>query len=72
MRGDDEKQLAMYNYVTMAQRIPADHPARQIRAMVDRALARMDAELDELYSSTGRPFVTRGTCNTRRQRQIRC
>jgi hypothetical protein len=44
MRGEDEHQSAMYSYVTLAQRIPADHPARQIRAMVDRALARMDAE----------------------------
>ncbi|MGA3265132.1 MAG: IS5 family transposase [Terracidiphilus sp.] len=47
----------MYSYVTLAQRIPADHPARSIREMVDRALARMDAELEQLYSSTGRPSI---------------
>jgi transposase len=47
----------MYSYVTLSQRIPADHPARQIRAMVDRALGRMDAELDGLYSETGRPSI---------------
>ena len=29
----------MFSYVTLAQRIPADHPARQIRVLVDRALA---------------------------------
>lgn len=57
MRGDDEKQTAMYSYVTLAQRIPVDHPARRIRAMVDRALARMDAQLDELYSVRGRPSI---------------
>jgi len=57
MRGEDRNQTAMYSYVTLAQRIPADHPARQIRSMVDRALARMDAELDELYSTTGRPSI---------------
>ena len=57
MRGDDEKQTAMYSYVTLAQRIPADHPARQIRALVDRALARMDADLERLYSATGRPSI---------------
>lgn len=57
MRGDDQKQTAMYSYVTLAQRIPADHPARQIRAMVDRALARMDGELEQLYSTTGRPSI---------------
>src|SRR5208337_2513277 len=57
MRGDELKQTAMYSYVTLAQRIPADHPAREIRVLVDRALARMDAQLDELYSSTGRPSI---------------
>jgi transposase len=57
MRGEDEKQTAMYSYVTLAQRIPADHPVRQIRAMVDRGLERMDAELEQLYSTTGRPSI---------------
>jgi transposase len=57
MRGEDEKQTAMYSYVTLAQRIPADHPARAIRAMTDRALERMDEELERLYSTTGRPSI---------------
>ncbi len=57
MRGDDNNQTAMYSYVTLAQRIPADHPARQIRSMVDRALEKMDAQLDQLYSTTGRPSI---------------
>jgi len=57
MRGEDEKQSTMYSYVTLAQRIPADHPARAIRAMVDRALERMDAQLEQLYSTTGRPSI---------------
>jgi transposase len=57
MRGDENKQSLMYSYVTMTQRIRADHPARAIRAMVDRALARMDAELEKLYSHTGRPSI---------------
>ena len=57
MRGDDQHQSAMFSYVTLEQRIPADHPVRQIRAMVDRALERMDAELAQLYSHTGRPSI---------------
>jgi hypothetical protein len=28
MRGDDQKHTAMFSYLTLAQRIPADHPAR--------------------------------------------
>jgi transposase len=57
MRGDEEKQSLMYSYVTMSQRIPSDHPVRVIRAMVDRALQRMDGELERLYSHTGRPSI---------------
>jgi transposase len=57
MRGDDQKQAAMFSYLTLAQRIPADHPARQIRVLVDRALVRLDAEFEKLYSSTGRPSI---------------
>jgi len=33
MRGDDQKQAAMFSYLTLAQRIPADHPARQMRGL---------------------------------------
>jgi transposase len=47
----------MFSYLTLAQRIPADHPGRQIRVLVDRALERMDAEFARLYSSTGRPSI---------------
>jgi len=57
MRGDDKQQASMFSYVTMEQRIPTDHGMRRIRAMVDRALARMDAVFDELYSETGRPSI---------------
>jgi len=47
----------MFSYLTLAQRIPADHPARQIRVLVDRALALMDGEFSKLYSETGRPSI---------------
>lgn len=57
MRGEEQKQAAMFSYVTMEQRIPGDHPARAIRAMVDRALHRMDGEFERLYSHTGRPSI---------------
>ena len=57
MRGDDKQQTAMFSYVTMEQRIPADHPMRRIRALVDRALEKMDGVFDALYSETGRPSI---------------
>ena len=57
MRGEDEKQSAMFSYVTLEQRIPSDHPLRIIRGMTDRALERMDGKFDALYSATGRPSI---------------
>jgi transposase len=57
MRGDDDQQSGMFSYVTMEQRIAADHPSRAIRGMVDRALQQMDAELSKLYAATGRPSI---------------
>src|SRR6204780_4357594 len=57
MRGEDEKQSAMFSYVSLERRIPTDHPLRSIRVMTDRALERMSGKFDELYSSTGRPSI---------------
>lgn len=47
----------MFSYVTMEQRIAANHPMRRIRALADGALARMDREFDRLYSAMGRPSI---------------
>src|SRR5664280_3902423 len=37
--------------------VPADHPLRAIRTMVDRALTEMSPELDVLYAQRGRPSI---------------
>jgi transposase len=57
MRGDGDQQSGMFSYVTLEQRVPQDHPVRAIRGMIDRALHRMDAELDKLYAKKGRPSI---------------
>jgi transposase len=57
MRGADQKQGFMYSYVTMERRIRMDHPARKIRLLVDRALVCMDAALEAMYASRGRPSI---------------
>jgi hypothetical protein len=54
MRGDDVQQAAMFSYLTLERRIPADHPLRAIRRLTDRALERISGELDRLYAETGR------------------
>lgn len=47
----------MFGYVALERRIPEDHPLRQIRVLVDRALRRMDPRLDALYAKTGCPSI---------------
>ena len=37
--------------------IPADHPIRRIRRVVDAVLAELDGEFDAMYASSGRPSV---------------
>ncbi len=57
MRGDDHQQAAMWSYISPEQRVPADHPLRPIRAMVDTILAELSPEFATLYSPVGRPSI---------------
>jgi transposase len=47
----------MFSYVSLEERIPADHPLRPMRAMVDRALAALSPAFDALYADSGRPSI---------------
>ncbi|MCH8844873.1 MAG: IS5/IS1182 family transposase, partial [SAR324 cluster bacterium] len=53
MRGQDTQQAAMFSYVSLEERIPADHPLRAIRAMADRALRALSPLFDKLYAPSG-------------------
>src|SRR5713101_9038601 len=57
MRGEDNKQEAMFSYVSPEQRVPADHPLRPIRAMVDGILKEMSPQFAKRYSEVGRPSI---------------
>src|SRR5215203_4168896 len=57
MRGDDRQPDAMFSYVSAEQRVPADHPLRAIRALVDGVLRDMSREFDGLYARVGRPSI---------------
>ena len=47
----------MFSYVSLEQRIPADHPLRPMRAMVDEALKKLSRRFSGLYAGTGRPSI---------------
>ena len=57
MRGDDEQQAAMWSYIPPEQRVPADHPLRPMRAMVDAVLRELSPQFDQLYAKVGRPSI---------------
>ena len=57
MRGNQSRQERMFSYVDVERRIPAGHPIRRIRKVVDRALAGMDDVFDAMYAETGRPSI---------------
>lgn len=57
MRGTDPRQEGMFSYVSPEARVPADHPLRAIRKMVNRALEGLTREFEVMYSHTGRPSI---------------
>jgi transposase len=54
MRGEDLQQDKLFTYGSLAERVPAHHPLRPIRAMVDEALRALDGRFDEIYDDDGR------------------
>jgi transposase len=57
VRGKPEQQLAMLTSLSSEDLIPADHPIRRIRRVVEVVLADLDGEFEVMYSRIGRPSV---------------
>lgn len=57
MRGSDERSEGLFSYVSCEARVPAAHPLRPIRALVDEALEVLSPEFEGLYSKVGRPSI---------------
>ena len=57
MRGEDRNQPELFSYGTLEDRVPADHPLRAIRQMVDEALSALSEHFDEIYGDEGRPSI---------------
>jgi transposase len=57
MRGEDQGQQGIFSYVSLEQRVPAEHPLRAVRKVVDEIFRAMWKQFDGLYSATGRPSI---------------
>lgn len=57
MRGSEREQPGMFSYVALEDRIPADHPLRTLRPIVNRALATLSPTFDQIYADGGRPSI---------------
>src|SRR3989440_3794734 len=57
MRGSDATSGSLFSYVDLEERVPAKHPLRTIRAIVNDVLAALDAEFERLYEGTGRQSI---------------
>jgi transposase len=57
MRKADVTQHCMYSYRTLEERVPADHPLRKLRVLVDGILLGLHEDIGMLYSRRGRPSI---------------
>ena len=64
MRGADEQPGSMFSYVSLEERVPADHPLRAIRQITDRGAGATVAALRHALrrDSGGRRFRRRSCC----------
>jgi transposase len=57
MRGNSSEQNDLYSYISLEDRVPATHPLRALRELIDAVLKSMSRKFDKLYSKTGRPSI---------------
>lgn len=57
MRGSDVRTDSLFSYVICEARVPATHPLRPIRAIVDEGLEVLSADFEGLYPKVGRPSI---------------
>jgi len=67
MRGDDDQQEGIFSYISPEKRVPADHPLRPLRKIVDEILKEMSPKFQKLYSKVGAPRLRPSDCWLRRE-----
>jgi transposase len=57
MRGIETGQAVLFSYVALEEWIPADHPLRELKALVEPVLAELSSPFAALYEAEGRPSI---------------
>ena len=57
MRGKADRQVTMLSVLTPDQLVPQDHPIREIKPIVDRALSELTGTFSQMYAEIGRPSI---------------
>jgi len=57
MRGDDGVQEALFTMAKLEDFVPADHPLRPIRSLVNTALSGLNELFNQMYPDTGRASI---------------
>jgi len=57
MRGADIEQGSVFSYITLESRVPAQHPLRQVRGLLDEALRSMHRDFERVYACGGRSSI---------------
>src|SRR3979490_1280562 len=57
MRGTDERTGELFSYVDLEKRVPAKHPLRLVRVVVNEVLAALDSDFSRAYADGGRPSI---------------
>jgi transposase len=57
MRGSDARSGELFSYVDLEKRVPAKHPLRLVRRVVNDVLAALDGDFSKAYADGGRPSI---------------
>ena len=57
MRGVFQDQGGLFSYISLEERVPADHSLRKIRELVRAVLIDMNRAFSGLYADEGRPSI---------------
>jgi len=57
MRGSDVRSGELFSYVDLEKRVPAKHPLRLVRVVVNEVLSRLDGDFAKAYAIGGQPSI---------------